>query len=163
MSKLEDIKAWGTAIADVSQERLAKIVSKGKNVVPRAGVQDIDPDIIKFSQVNVNGASQRTEEFIKHGWRDSVDAVDVVKLGDGTLVSLDNTRILAASRAKIIAKTRVRAPDALLTPEEAVRFTTRKNGVPSTWNEALRFRINKQRAGWRNKYPNGSYVTESLD
>ena len=41
-------------------------------------------------------------------------------------------------------------------------FTTKK-GVPETWGDAAKLRIGKQSAGYRNKYPNGSAITGSVE
>lgn len=36
------------------------------------------------------------------------------------------------------------------------RFTTDRDGNPSTWGEALQFKINKQNSNYRILYPQGS-------
>tara|TARA_B100001094_G_scaffold180583_1_gene174933 strand:- start:217 stop:714 length:498 start_codon:yes stop_codon:yes gene_type:complete len=163
MSKFDDIKAWGRASSDVSESRLAKIVSESKRIVPRPQRQSIDPHVIKFSQNSVKGdeVAKLSESMKTRGWPDTEPAIDVVKFPDGTLVTLDNKRVLAASRAGIDAKVRVRSANEGLSPEMAERFTTSKNGTPKNWEEAARFRINKQTRGYPDIYPNGSYVTGS--
>ena len=95
----------------------------------------------------------------KHGWLKNKD-IDVVKMADGTLISVDNKRVLAASRAGIDVRAKVRFGDEKLSSEMAIRFTTRE-GTPTTWGEAIRFRINNQKKLYRETYPNGSYVTGS--
>lgn len=163
MSKVDDIKAWGRASADVSPSRLDNIVSESKRVLPSPNIQDIDPDAIKFSQSSVNGTAERVAQMQKTGW-EGLDPVQVVKTSDGTLVAVDgNTRVLAASRLGTKAKSVVYAPDEILSPDLAKRFTTPKDGTPKTWGEALQFRINKQKKLYREQYPNGSYVTKSDD
>ena len=48
-------------------------------------------------------------------------------------------------------------------PANLVQRVTTKKGVPSTWGEAIEFRIGNQKAGFRNSYPNGSmYIDGKL-
>lgn len=95
-----------------------------------------------------------------NGWKG--DAIDVVRMGDGVLTALDNTRVLAASRAGINVQANIRNASDALPANLVERFTTKK-GVPSTWGEAAQLRIGKQSAGFRNRYPNGSPYTGSVD
>ena len=160
MSKAEDIKAWAGAISDVSETRVSKIISESKRITPDSSIQSIDPDVIKFSQSSVNGAGELTASMKASGWLG--DPINVVKMPDGTLIAADNTRVLAASRAGIETKAIVKSGSEGLSPEMAERFTT-SAGVPKTWEEAIRYRIGKQKKAYSEKYPNGSYVTQSLD
>lgn len=54
---------------------------------------------IRFSQSSVNGAAEIEASMRANGWVG--DAIDVVRMGDGGLTSLDHTRVLAAKRAGI--------------------------------------------------------------
>ncbi|MCE2860259.1 MAG: hypothetical protein LW731_10510, partial [Oxalobacteraceae bacterium] len=93
-------------------------------------------------------ASMRT-----NGWKG--DPVDVVRMPDGRLTSIDNTRIMAAREAGIDAQVNVRSFDAPLTADEIGRFT--KGGqVPSTWGDAVMIRINSQSGRFGVKYPYGA-------
>ena len=67
--------------------------------------QTINPKDIRFSQSSVNGAGELVESMNKNGWKG--DPIDVVKMKDGGLTTLDNTRVLAASRANINVETSV--------------------------------------------------------
>ena len=75
---------------------------------------------------------------------------------DGSLVTMDNTRVLAASQVGIKAKAIIRNYNDPLPKNMIKRLTTRKDGAPSTWGEATQFRINKQNRAYRDTYPNGS-------
>ncbi|WP_124431037.1 hypothetical protein [Pseudomonas orientalis] len=85
------------------------------------------------------------------GWKG--DPVDVVKMPDGKLTSMDNTRIAAAREAGIDVKARVRGFDDPLTPAiQEARGWQNFN----TWGEAIIGRINKQSGGFSTSNPHGS-------
>lgn len=81
---------------------------------------------------------------------------------DGKLTTIDNTRVLAASRAGINVKARIHDASEALPPEFIERFTTKK-GTPSTWGDAVDLRIGKQSAGYKNQYPDDSVIIGSPD
>ena len=87
------------------------------------------------------------------------DPIDVVRMPDGSLVTLDNTRVLAAHQAGIDVQATVYAFEMPLSTDMAVRFTTPKGGVPGTWGEALMNRIGSQNAAYRSAWPEGSPFT----
>jgi hypothetical protein len=87
------------------------------------------------------------------------DPIDVVRMPDGGLTTLDNTRLLAAHRAGIKVQARVHAFDELLPSGSAGRFTTPKGGAPTTWGEAALNRIGAQNVPYRNRWPTGSPLT----
>lgn len=95
-----------------------------------------------------------------NGWMG--DAIDVVKMGDGSLTTLDNTRVLAASRAGINVQANIHNASDALPANMVERFTTKK-GVPTTWGEAVQLRIGKQNSVFRNTYPNGSPYISSVE
>ncbi|UWS28300.1 hypothetical protein [Erwinia pyrifoliae] len=123
-------------------------------------IKELDPKHIRFSQSSVNGAADLTHSMKTKGW--AGDPVDVVRMSDGKLTTIDNTRILAASRAGVKVQARIHEGTSSLPKEFVERFTTKK-GVPSTWQEAINLRIGKQASGYRNGYPNGSVIIGSLD
>ncbi|MHC5178869.1 RHS repeat-associated core domain-containing protein, partial [Serratia rhizosphaerae] len=128
--------------------------------VCNAGSKEVDPRDIRFSQSSVNGAAELTHSMKTKGW--AGEPVDVVRMSDGKLTTIDNTRILAASRAKIKVQACIHEGNSPLPEEFIERFTTKK-GVPSTWEEAILLRIGKQASGYRYGYPNGSMVIGSMD
>ncbi|WP_129990804.1 hemagglutinin repeat-containing protein [Rahnella sp. CFA14(1/10)] len=86
-----------------------------------------------------------------NGWKG--DPVDVVKMPDGKLTSMDNTRIAAAREAGIDVKASVRGFDDPLTPAiQEARGWQNFN----TWGEAITGRINKQSGGFSTSNPYGS-------
>ncbi|WP_323744584.1 DUF637 domain-containing protein [Pseudomonas sp. UFMG81] len=123
-------------------------------------------DDIRFSQNSVSfnktdrvtGANYTYDDLVQsmraNGWK--VDPVDVVKMPDGKLTSMDNTRIAAAREAGVDVKANVRGFDDPLTPaiQEARGWQSF-----NTWGEAITGRINKQSGGFSTTSPHGS--TES--
>ncbi|PHM28800.1 hypothetical protein [Xenorhabdus budapestensis] len=135
--------------------------NKGEPVKLKAPeVVELDPRTIRFSQNSVNGAAEITQSMKAKGW--AGDPIDVVRMKDGGLTTIDNTRVLAASRANVNVKARVHDGSTPLPQEFIKRFTTYKS-IPSTWEEAINLRIGKQNAGYRKRYPDGSNVIGSLD
>lgn len=86
-----------------------------------------------------------------YGWKG--DPVDVVKMPDGKLTSMDNTRIIAAREAGVKVKATVRGFDDPLTPaiQEARGWQSFR-----TWGEAIVARINKQSGEFSTSTPYGS-------
>jgi len=117
----------------------------------------ISPSNIRFSQSSVNNVEEIAASMRANGWVG--DPIDVVRMPDGSLVTLDKTRVLAASQAGIDVQATVHGFEAPLSTDMAVRFTTPKGGVPSTWGEALANRIGNQSAAYRLAWPEGSPFT----
>jgi hypothetical protein len=113
-------------------------------------------DDIMFSQKSVNGLDDITASMSANGWVGA--PVDVVRMEDGTMVTLDNTRVLAASQAGIDVQAVVHQAGDALPPSQIQRFTT-SAGAPSTWGQAAQYRIQNQGVGFSGAYPNGSPVT----
>ena len=91
----------------------------------------------------------------KDGWKG--DPVDVIKMSDGKMTSMDNTRIIAAREAGVKVEANIRGYDEKLTSSEVERFSDRKHSfVPQTWGEAITGRINKQSGGFSTNNPYGS-------
>jgi len=148
---------WPTA---QSAESPSLPLANGQGSVDSAGVRTLNPNEIRFSQSSVNDARPLTESMRNNGWVG--EPIDVVRSSDGSYITVDNTRVLAASRAGIQVQSRVHEATEALPPEFVDRFTTR-GGVPQTWGDAIRLRIERQSAGWRNQYPNGSPVTGKME
>ncbi len=84
------------------------------------------------------------------------EPIDVVEMPDGVYTTIDNTRVAAARNAGIDVKANVHSYNEPLPQEYIDRFTT-KNGIPSTWGEAIQLRIGKQKASFRNNNPMGGW------
>ena len=122
---------------------------------PTGRAVSIPANSIRLSQSSVNGANAITASMRRRGWVG--DAIDVVRLSDGGLTTLDNTRVVAASRSNTTVVANIHNYNEALPSSMIDRFTT-KAGVPKTWGEAVRFRIGKQKRSFRTQYPNGSPV-----
>ncbi|CDG82990.1 putative uncharacterized domain protein [Janthinobacterium agaricidamnosum NBRC 102515 = DSM 9628] len=144
--------AWESVVPVLSKDGVNSAVSFGS-------------DEIRFSQNSVSfGKVDRAtnqaytyDDLVKsmqtNGWKG--DAVDVVRMPDGHLTSIDNTRISAAREAGIDVQAKVRSFDSPLTKDEIGRFT-KGNQVPSTWGDAITIRINSQSGAFSVKYPYGA-------
>ncbi|WP_275671814.1 DUF637 domain-containing protein, partial [Pseudomonas mandelii] len=120
-------------------------------------------DDIRFSQNTVSfnktdrisGTNYTYDDLVQsmktNGWKG--DPVDVVRMPDGKLTSMDNTRIAAAREAGIDVNASVRGFDDPLTPaiQEARGWQSF-----DTWGEAITGRINKQSGGFSAANPYGS-------
>lgn len=119
----------------------------------------VNANEIRFSQSSVNGADEIISSMKANGWKG--DPIDVVKMSDGKLTTIDNTRVVAAREAGIDAQAIIHDANELL-PESLIdRFTTKK-GVPKTWGEAIELRIGKQKASFRNNNPFGADAMERI-
>lgn len=89
--------------------------------------------------------------------------IDVVRMPDGQLTSLDNTGILAAQRAGVNIQARVfDYTDPLPNDLDYIScFIGRKGEVPTTYGDAVMNRIGNQCSTFRNLYPYGSPYTGS--
>ncbi|MGK9176085.1 hypothetical protein KXR87_23255, partial [Yokenella regensburgei] len=126
----------------------------------KGDVQQLDPNDILFSQSSVNGTADLVNNMKANGWKG--DSIDVIRMPNGKLITIDNTRVLAASRAGVKVEARVHDASEALPTEYIERFRTRKNN-PSTWGDAVDLRIENQSAGYRNRYPDGSIIIGSPD
>ncbi|WP_205027782.1 hypothetical protein [Anaerosacchariphilus polymeriproducens] len=114
---------------------------------------------IRFSQSSINGADEIISSMKANGWKG--DPIDVIKMSDGKLTTIDNTRVVAAREAGIDAQAIIHDANELL-PENLIdRFTTKK-GVPKTWGEAIELRIGKQKSSFRNNNPFGADTMERI-
>lgn len=122
-------------------------------------IRKINPSLVKFSQSSVNDWGTITESMNKSGWKWWLEPINVVKMKNGALVTLDNTRLLAAHDAGIKLRVIIREFDDVLPLKfiQTERFATARNGNSSTWGEAVSFRINKQNRDFRMTNASGSY------
>jgi hypothetical protein len=95
----------------------------------------------------------------KNGWKG--DAVDVVKMSDGKLTTLDNKRVLAASRTNTPVQARVHQYDSSIPSSISGRFPDKNGGIPTTYGQAVENRMQKQASGFRKQYPQGGNITGS--
>lgn len=114
----------------------------------------LSPTNVRYSQNSVNGSQEIIDSMREKGW--AGPPIDVVMMDDSRLTSMDNTRLVAANEVGINVKAVVHKYDDRLTPAEVKRFTTKK-GVPQTWGEAIKLRLQKQASSWRKDHPYGAY------
>ena len=121
------------------------------------GVSSLAPSEVRLSQSSVNGAAKIIESMNSSGWVG--DPIDVVRMLDGGLTTIDNTRVVAADAAGIDVQAVIHGFDDPLPDQFIDRFTTPKGGVPSTWGDAILNRIGTQNSIYRNTHPFGSPFT----
>ncbi|WP_107759505.1 hemagglutinin repeat-containing protein [Dickeya sp. Secpp 1600] len=163
------LQAIAIALVGMKGMQVESAVNKGSSAKPgNSSLSSFDANEIRFSQNTVSnnktdrgtGVKYTYDDLVssmrKDGWKG--DPVDVVKMPDGNMTSMDNTRISAARDAGIKVEANVRNYDDKLTSSEVERFSDRKRDfVPQTWGEAITGRINKQSGGFGDKNPYGSY------
>jgi hypothetical protein len=166
-----DLEAEAAVAARLRQEEeLAKLGSEEPKPKPVSRIVKLDPNNVRYSQKTVSFEKKRpggnyTFDDIKgsmkkDGW--SGDPVDVVNMPDGQVTSMDNTRIAAAREANaeganVEVAAVVHEYNDPLTAAEKARFTDEKAGFyPSTWGEAIDYRISDQGTGWSTANPMGA-------
>jgi hypothetical protein len=140
--------------------------------VPDTAVE-LDPTGIRYSQSTISYFKQRPgiqsytiDDIIldmkQNGW--AKGPIDVVQMGDGALTSLDNTRVLAAREAGILAKANLRDAADLLPDEMGRRFPN--PDVPgefaTTWGEAVQYRIMRQSNTFIQQNPRGALSNPAI-
>ena len=149
-----------------------KDVGKAASIAGKGRVNNISnlyPNEIRFSQniisysktVRVTGSKYTYDDLVTsmktNGWKG--DPVDVVKMPDGKITSMDNTRGTAAREAGIDVKATIHNFNDKLTPEiQKARGWEQYN----TWGEAIQGRINKQSGGFGKRTPNGSIESPKI-
>nr|WP_275266725.1 VENN motif pre-toxin domain-containing protein [Pantoea ananatis] len=140
-----------------------KLYSVSGPIKPVGIVSSFDANDIRFSQNTVsynkteqsNGMKYTYDDLVssmkKDGWKG--EPVDVIKMPDGKVTSMDNTRIRAAREAGIKVQANLRDFDEAL-PKDMV--DSGRFGLAKTWGEAITGRINNQSGGFSKNNPNGS-------
>ncbi len=83
----------------------------------------------------------------------------VVRMPDGGLTTLNNSRVLAAHEAGIEVQATVRGFDDVISVADAAFYPGVKGELPSTWGDAITNRIMRQNAPYRTRWPSGSPFT----
>jgi RHS repeat-associated protein len=117
----------------------------------------LNPNTIQQTQSSVNNAQEIIQDMKTNGWNGP--PIDVVRMQDGTLKTLDNTRLMAAKYANINVSAVVHDSTEIIPADLASRFSDRSGGLPVTWGDAVVYRINTQNNIYRATYPNGSDIT----
>jgi hypothetical protein len=117
----------------------------------------LDASSIKFSQSSVNGVGDIASSMAKNGWLGG--PITVVRMSDGSLITVDNTRVVAAALTNTPVKAVIVDAGATISESQAFRFLGRNGTVPNTWGDAVLNRLQNQSSIFRNTYPNGSPIT----
>jgi hypothetical protein len=132
-------------------------VGIARSLGPAKGAVRLSPSAVRFSQSSVNGAANIVGSMKKDGWVGA--SIEVVRMSDGALTTVDNSRLLAAHLSGIRVKATIHSFDDPLPEGFVDRFTTLRGGAPSTWGRAIQNRIDSQSVGYRAAYPFGSSFT----
>jgi len=147
-----------------------------------SGIVSLEPVEIRFSQSSVSFSKQRLDPItLEHksytyndivasmqesGWNGS--PINVVKMPDGSLTTIDNTRLLAAREAGIKVKVNIHNFNDFIPDRLAKQYTTLADRPPRTWGEAIQDRINDQKHTYfqtrpfSEKFKNGSIYDPRL-
>ncbi len=116
-------------------------------------VATLDAAAKRFSQSNVRSSLPEITASVKaNGWQGA--PIDVVRMAEGTLTAVDNTRLAAAALSNTPFQATIRGFGEAFPPARAGG-----NLQGGTWGEALMNRIGGQKPGWQRLYPNGSPFT----
>ena len=130
---------------------------------PKGNAASFDANEIRFSQNTVSynksergtGVKYTYDDLVssmkKDGWKG--EPVDVIKMPDGKMTSMDNTRINAARDAGIKVEANVRNFNDPL-PKDMI--DSGRFGSATTWGEAITGRINNQSGNFSKNTPYGS-------
>ena len=125
-------------------------------------VVSIDARAIQFSQSNVRHTLPRiTQSMRANGWQGA--PIDVVRMSDGTLIAVDNTRLAAAKLTGTPVQATIRSfyePFPAIRDLDNIYFSNPvTGGRAATWGEAVFSRMNGQNPIWIEQYPLGSPFT----
>ncbi len=145
----------GTLALMVAPE--AGAVSIGASAAPTAtGARTLSSSEILFSQSSVRGVEEIAASMRASGWVGA--PVDVVSI-EGRLITIDNTRVLAAHLTGTPVQAIIHGASEALPASMAGRFVSASGVEATTWGEAVLTRIGNQSAGYRSAYPLGSWFT----
>jgi hypothetical protein len=141
----------GVGKAIVAAGRMAR--GGGAEEQTGGGATSLDASTVRFSQSNVKSILPEITESMKaNGWQGA--PIDVVRMADGRLTAVDNTRLAAASLTNTPVQANIRGFNE---PFPAARAGGNLRG--ETWGEAVMNRIGSQKPEWSRLYPNGSPFT----
>ena len=136
---------------------LSSLVGLGPESAAGEAPALVNASNIRFSQSSVNGVGKIVESMAKNGWVG--EPVTVVRMSDGKLTTIDNTRVLAAALTNTKVQANIVDAAKAISESQASRFVARNGELPSSWGEALSNRIQSQSSAFKNANPNGSPIT----
>jgi filamentous hemagglutinin len=145
----------------------------GANSVVRTG-RDlwVDASEIRWSQESVSYGKSANAYRIKYNLDSvatqfetdagAIPAIDVVRMPDGRLTALDNSRLTVRADQGGSIRTNIFAHDEIITdPKFASRFVS-EGVTPETYGQAALNRIAEQRPAFSSAYPYGSPVAPKV-
>ena len=122
------------------------------SIVAKSSVT-VDANAIRFSQSNVRNSLPEVVASMKaNGWQGA--PIDVVRMSDGALTAVDNTRLAAAALSNTPVQVTIRSFGEIFPSARAGG-----NLQGATWGEAVLNRIGDQKPAWQRLYPSGSPFT----
>ncbi len=129
----------------------------------------LDAEGVLFSQSSVRQSLPKLVDYMKaNGWGD-LPPIDVVRMSDGSLIAVDNTRLAAAKLTGTPVQATIRGFDEAFPIERDLYNQYFSNLVTgeraATWEEAVLNRIARQpirdplAQGWIDLYPRGAPIT----
>jgi filamentous hemagglutinin len=156
-------QAIGTSAAGIATGIGKKGTKEPNTSNPAGNTSSFDANEIRFSQNTVSYNKAERDSGVRYTYDDLVssmkkdgwkgDPVDVVKMPDGNMTSMDNIRINAARDAGIKVEANVRNFSDPL-PKDMI--DSGRFGSATTWGEAITGRINNQSGGFGKNNPYGS-------
>ena len=127
-----------------------------------AAVETLEANGILFSQSNVRRTLPEIVDSMRaNGWQGG--PIDVVRMKDGTLIAVDNTRLAAAKLTGTPVQAMIRPFDEVFPvvrdPKNQFFSNLLTGERAETWGEAVLNRISRQEPLWIREYPNGSPFT----
>ena len=123
-------------------------------VAARGGATTLEASEILFSQSSVNGVEEIALSMRANGWVGA--PIDVVSV-NGRLITVDNTRVAAATMTDTPVQATIHSANELLPASMSGRFVSREGAEAATWGEAISTRIGNQNGLYRELYPEGSW------
>ncbi len=158
---------FGAASAFAAPETLLTRGRAAGLVRVGAIIQELAPETVRFSQSSVSWLKVRpggnytygdiVASMRRDGWVG--DPIDVVRMQDGLLTSVDNTRLLAAREAGINIQANVRGFDSAL-PLQMIE--QRRFGAAQTWGQAVTQRITGQSRAFSLSNPYGAVARPTV-
>ena len=146
------------------------IIKQVNSIEIRFSQSTVSAKKVRYDDITGNKFIYTFDEIVNsmktNGWQG--EPINVVKMPDGSLTAIDNTRLLAARKAGIDAKVKIHDYDAAIPKADARNYTAEGKLEPKTWGEAISTRISVQHDKYfqdrifAEKFPNGSSYDPKL-
>ena len=126
------------------------------NAANAAKPQILDPSDIRFSQNSANDVQPIIDSMKANGWKGK--PMDVVRMSDGSLTTVDNSRLLAAKIINTPIRANVHAFNDPISFARANQIMKGAATASNAWGQAVAYRIADQTGKFGLIYPNGSFI-----